>query len=204
MAVFDNRHSRIVAWLKVILPLAALAILSTLFLLADRRGDDRELPYSQVDIDRMVNEQRIANPNYSTVTAGGTALTLSADEVRPDEDDASRMVAGDVIGVIEPGPGTRIDVSSDWALTRDGGRVALTGDVTVRSTTGYRLDSEVLEIDTETATATSPGPVTGASPLGRIAAGGMELVETDGRYLLNFTDGVRVLYDPRRSEGEPR
>lgn len=204
MAVFDNRHSRIVAWLKVVLPLAALAILSTLFLLADRRGDNRELPYSQVEIDRMVNEQRIANPNYSTVTDDGTALALSADEVRPDEDDPSEMIAANVIGVIEPEPGTRIDVSSDRALTRDGRTVALTGDVAIRSTTGYRLDSEALSIDIETATATSPGRVTGTGPLGRMEAGALELTETDGRYLLNFTGGVKVLYVPGRREGEPK
>lgn len=203
MAVFDNRHSRVVAWLKVILPLAALTILSTLFLLADRRGDERELPFSQVEIDRMVDEQRIVNPNYSTVTPEGTALALSANEVRPDEDNSSRMVAGNIIGVIEPEPGVRIDVSSDQALTRDGRHVVLTGGVAIRSTAGYRLDSEALEIDVDTATATAPGPVAGFGPLGRLKAGGMELTETDGRYLLNFTGGVKLLYDPRRREGEP-
>lgn len=203
MAVFSNRHSRVVAWLKVILPLAALTILSTLFLLADRRGDERELPYSRVEIDRMVSEQRIVNPNYATVTAEGTALAISADEVRPGEDDSSRMVAGNIIGVIEPERGARINVSSDQALTREGRRLVLTGGVAVRSTTGYRLDTEALEIDLDTATATSPGPVAGISPLGQLESGGMELTETDGRYLLNFTDGVKVLYDPRRREGEP-
>ena len=39
-------HSRLVTWAKVALPLAALAILSTLFLLADRIDPTAAIPYA--------------------------------------------------------------------------------------------------------------------------------------------------------------
>ena len=46
-----GRHTRIVRWLKVALPLAALALLSTLFLVSNRIGGDIDLPYSEGEIE---------------------------------------------------------------------------------------------------------------------------------------------------------
>ena len=46
-------RSRVVAWLRVLLPLAALAILSTLFLLPKSHDPDAAIPYADVDADRM-------------------------------------------------------------------------------------------------------------------------------------------------------
>ena len=48
MAARDNVHSRVVFWLKIILPLLALAILSTLFLFSRRIDTDQALPYAEV------------------------------------------------------------------------------------------------------------------------------------------------------------
>ncbi|MBL9052753.1 MAG: hypothetical protein JNN02_03385, partial [Tabrizicola sp.] len=45
-----DAHTRVVTWLKVLLPLAALAILSTLFLLADQINPDDALPFAEVDV----------------------------------------------------------------------------------------------------------------------------------------------------------
>jgi lipopolysaccharide export system protein LptC len=45
-----DAHTRVVGWLKVALPLIALALLATLFLLADRIDPDDALPYAEVDV----------------------------------------------------------------------------------------------------------------------------------------------------------
>ncbi|KKK72711.1 hypothetical protein LCGC14_2901140, partial [marine sediment metagenome] len=80
----DNSYSRLVAWLKVALPLLALAILSTVFLVAERRGTRNEIPYSRGEIDEILREQRIRNPNYAGVTKDGSAVAFSADSARPE------------------------------------------------------------------------------------------------------------------------
>ena len=49
-------HSRMVFWLKIAMPLLALAILSTLFLFARQVEFEGTLPYAQVEID----DQRLA------------------------------------------------------------------------------------------------------------------------------------------------
>lgn len=200
---FDNPHSRWVAWLKVALPLAALAILSTLFLVADRRGSGDAIPYSDVQLDRIVNEGRIANPSYAGVAPGGAAVTLSADEAWPEDASRETMLASNVIGAWETSDGARVALSSDAArLTGGGGRALLEGDVSIRDAQGYRLRSEALEIDLETADVVSPGPVSGTSPVGEIAAGSMRVVQKEGEPRLTFSDGVKLIYDPATPDGE--
>ena len=78
-----DRHTRVVGWLKVALPPAALAILSTLFLVARRIDPEAALPYAEVDVEDLAREPRMTAPTYAGLTSDGAALTLSAKEARP-------------------------------------------------------------------------------------------------------------------------
>ncbi|MGB4909398.1 MAG: hypothetical protein WBP15_12770, partial [Tabrizicola sp.] len=83
-----DRHTRLVGWLKVALPLTALAILSTLFLVARRIDPEAALPYAEVDVEDLAREPRMTAPTYAGTTEDGAALTLSADEARPEAEGA--------------------------------------------------------------------------------------------------------------------
>ena len=61
-----DRHTRIVGWLKIGLPLAALAILSTLFLLSRRIEPADDLPFAQVELEDRARRQQI--PHDARVT----------------------------------------------------------------------------------------------------------------------------------------
>ena len=80
----DNLRSNVVAWLKIVLPLAALAAMSTLFLLSRTIDPADAIPYATVDVEDRIREPRMTAPTYSGVTSDGAALTLTADEARPD------------------------------------------------------------------------------------------------------------------------
>ena len=96
MVVADNTYSRLVAWLKILFPLIALAILSTLFLVARTVDPAQDLPYADVDVAELAREQRIGQPNYSGVTADGAAISLSARSALPDADNPRRITGTDV------------------------------------------------------------------------------------------------------------
>jgi lipopolysaccharide export system protein LptC len=84
MAVLErDLHSRIVGWAKVILPLAALGILSTLFLFARTIDPEDAIPYAEVDVEDRIREPRLTAPTYSGVTSDGSAVTFQAVEARP-------------------------------------------------------------------------------------------------------------------------
>lgn len=58
-------HSRLVGWLKVALPLFALAILSSLFLVARGIDPDGALTLSEADLADRLREPRITAPAYA-------------------------------------------------------------------------------------------------------------------------------------------
>ena len=72
-------RSRLIAWLRVLLPLAALAILSTLFLLGRTPDPDDALPYAEVDAEDMVRDPRMTRPEFAGVSKSGAEVTVTAD-----------------------------------------------------------------------------------------------------------------------------
>ena len=78
-----DRYSRTVAYLKVLLPLTALALLSTLFLIS--RGIDTEavIPFAQKDIEERMRGQQLTAPFFSGTTSGGDEIMVTASTARP-------------------------------------------------------------------------------------------------------------------------
>ena len=74
-------RTRVVRWLRVLLPLLALAMLSVMFLFSREGGDGRsQIPYAEVDAEAMARDPRVVAPEYAGVTADGARLTLRATE----------------------------------------------------------------------------------------------------------------------------
>lgn len=86
-----DKYSRLVLWLKVALPLAALAILSTLFLVAETLDPDAAIPYAEVDVEKILQDQGITRPTFGGVTNDGVAISIAAEAVRPGNENRSRL-----------------------------------------------------------------------------------------------------------------
>ncbi|QYX56951.1 LPS export ABC transporter periplasmic protein LptC [Roseovarius sp. SCSIO 43702] len=199
----DEFYTRLIGWLKVVLPLVALGLLSTLFLLSRKVDPTSNLPLSDVDLEQRAQDQGVSNPSFSGVTSGGEEVTFRAETVRPDPENLERVLADRVVAKFILENGTEIDVTADHGTAgRDMRDAELRGDVRVTTTTGYDLRTELLEADFETMGAEAPGQVTGTGPAGDLEAGRMKLVSegSDGSVHLLFTDGVKLLYQPRENE----
>jgi len=143
MALYDNSYSRAVAWLKILLPLLALGILSTLFLLSRTIEPSQTLPYADVDAKEFAREQRIGAPNYSGVAANGAAITLIADSARPKFGHPEIIDASKLDARIKQTDGTIIDIAAlAGTFNTDTQYAVLTGDVKEKSSTGYTLATE--------------------------------------------------------------
>lgn len=194
-----DRHTRVVGWLKVALPLLALAILSTLFLLSDRIDPDAALPYAEVDVEERAREPRMTAPTYAGTTSDGAALTLSADEARPAADGAPAEAQGLRLDLATP-DGAVTELRAVTAVLDETAReIVLSGGVTVTTSSGYRLETAELAARMDRSGLASRAPVTATGPVGELQAGGMELGQdnrTPGAYLLVFNQGVRLVYRP--------
>ena len=76
-------RTRTVRWLRVLLPLLALAMLSTLFLFSRGSDGESQIPYADVDAEAMARDPRLVAPEYAGVTPDGAQLTLRATEAAP-------------------------------------------------------------------------------------------------------------------------
>lgn len=195
----DNFHSRLVAWMKIILPLAALGLLSTLFLLSRKVDLTTTIPFSQVDLEQRAQDQGATNPSFSGVATGGEQINFRAASVRPDPDRPERMLAEDVQAVLGLTNGTVIDIASERGeVDQEFLTANLSGNVRVITTTGYDIRTDRLNAEFDTLRAETPGPVVGTGPPGDLTAGRMILTQHGDSEVLHllFTDGVKLVYKP--------
>lgn len=194
-----DAHTRVVGWLKVALPLIALALLSTLFLLADRIDPEDALPYAEIDVEGLAREPRMTAPTYAGTTDDGAALTLTADEARPAAEGAAAEAQGLQLDLLTP-DGASTNLRAATAVMDDTTReIVLSGGVTVVTSTGYRLETAELAAKLDRSGLESRAPVTATGPAGDISAARVTLRQdnlTPGTYLLVFNGGVRLVYRP--------
>ena len=194
-----DRHTRLVGWLKVALPLTALAILSTLFLLARRIDPEAALPYAEVDVEDLAREPRMTAPTYAGTTEDGSALTLSADEARPAAEGSAAQAARLRLELATPDGGRTELVAAEARMDDTTRQVVLSGGVTLTTSTGYRLETAEVAAKLDRTGLESRAPVKATGPAGEITAAGMVLSQdnrTPGAYVLVFKGGVRLVYQP--------
>jgi lipopolysaccharide export system protein LptC len=201
MATYDNTYSRVVAWLKVLLPVIALVLLSTMFLISRTIDPSRAIPFANVDVEGMVRDQRISSPAFSGVTKDGAALSITAETARPLPDNADGMSAETLKARIETPDGARVDIEAAEAVV-DGAASVLTlsGGVVVTTSTDYRIEATGLVTKMDRAEMESEGAVQATGPLGTLDAGQARIAPADGdasTYLLVFKDGVKLIYVPK-------
>ncbi|WP_246156753.1 LPS export ABC transporter periplasmic protein LptC [Aquicoccus porphyridii] len=193
-------YSRLVAWLKILLPLAALGILSTLFLLSRNIDPATTIPFTTIDLRERARDERVTAPEFAGATEQGDLILFRSSSARPDPENPSRGLADTLSARITFASGATITFTAEEGIVdqrRD--RAELSGDVVVTSSTGYEITTEHLISGMRTIHAETPGAVAGTGPPGDFTAGRMLLTtdENGENARLLFTDGVKLLYDPQ-------
>lgn len=199
MALNDRAYTRVITWLKILLPLLALALLSTLFLLSRERDPATRIPFSDRAIVDRAERQQVTEPFFSGTTSDGALLSIAADAARPDAENADRAIAEDVRArilltdggeILLRAAGATLDQSDASAMLRD--------DVQIQSSTGYDIRTSALRAALDRIDVESLAPVTATGPAGRLTAGRMKITSQGGTddVQLHFTDGVKLVYDP--------
>lgn len=192
-------HSRLVGWLKVVLPLAALAILSTLFLLADRIDPTAAIPYAEVDVEDLARDPRMSAPAYAGTTSDGAGITLSAAEAHPASVDQN-AVATTVLALVETPDGQTTQITATRAeLDTTAQLLRLSEGVDLLTGAGYRVETESLSASLDRTRIESAAPVKVTAPMGDLIADGFTLTQDPddpAAYLLVFKGGVKLVYQP--------
>lgn len=201
-------RSRIVRWLRILLPLIALAMLSTMFLFSRKPDAESQIPYTEVDAEQMAREPRLVAPQYAGVTADGAELSLSAGDATPGGAGTAGAASDLRLDWRRP-DGLQAGLSAPAVGVSDG-VISLSGGVRMTTSSGWSLEASRIDASTDRSRLAAEDGVTGTAPFGRVSAGRMELVPAgdgtpddgaaagaaDGPSVLNFSGGVRLIYQP--------
>jgi lipopolysaccharide export system protein LptC len=198
MARVDNRYSRFVLWAKIIFPLVALGLLSTMFLFSRTVDPSDAIPFAEIDVEMIAREQKLTSPRFSGTTSDGSAVIVDAESAVPDLTNSRRLSIQKVVARIESLSGPSYGIIADTALY-DGNDdlLDMEGNVQLSTSTGYRLETDKLVANLAVTGVDAPGVVSGRGPAGRLQAGSMTLSTNGNTQVLVFKNGVKLIYDPK-------
>jgi len=194
-------YSRMVALFKVLLPLAALAILSTVFLLSRSVDPTATIPFAEQDMVDRMRDQQVTAPFFSGTTPGGDEIMVTASIARPGGPN-SPAEATDLDAQITMVDGVRINLRSDTGTVAvDKDLATFDGHVIITTSTGYVVLTDTLNTALSGITANTPGQIEGTGPLGEFTAGNMQIdTKTEGGPVhMLFKNGVKLIYDPKKT-----
>ncbi len=194
-----DAHTRVVTWLKIALPLTALVILSTLFLLADKIDPEDALPYAEVDVEDLAREPRMTLPSYAGTTSDGAAVSLTAEAAMPGTADRGAEALNVRLELATP-DGATTDLSAASAVMDPAGRViVLSGGVTLTTSQGYTLETSEIRASLDRSSLEAPSGISAVTPAGNLTSNSMTLsqdIHTPDSYLMIFKGDVRLVYLP--------
>jgi len=191
-----------IGWLKVVLPILALMLLSTLFLVARTVDPAQQLPFADVDVDQLARDERIGAPDYSSVTTEGAAIAVSARTATPDADDPNKVSGEQVRAEIDMPNGERIAIRAGHVRMNPLiGLATLSDAVTITSSANYRIETSGIEIKLDQTGVRSTGPVRLSGGIGELTANEFELTAQSGTtdaHRIVFSGNVRLIVTPNR------
>ncbi|SLN62385.1 LPS export ABC transporter periplasmic protein LptC [Ruegeria meonggei] len=195
-------HSRMVQFFKVVLPLVAILMLSTVFLLSRSIETNVTVPFTQQDIDKRLADQVVTQPNYRGTTRKGEEVQIEA--IRASQGTEGAIpTAAEFRGRLGLSDGGVITLDSNSGLIRpDKNTATFVGDVVITSTDGTEITTDLLNTSLDEIRGDTPGQVNGTGIIGNFTAGRMTFgtEKKDGPVHIIFTDGVKLVYEPEKTE----
>lgn len=201
MAAGPGLHTRIVAILKLGLPLVALGLLASLFLVQPDDGiEGSGVVFSEGDIDTLGSGLQITNPTFTGTTRSDDRFRFTAALVVPDAAPPERARISTIKGRIDlvDGPSVHLE-AREGDLDVPTQRLDLGGSVVITTSDGYRLVTDRATLDLKAGTFLSGTEVVTTGPLGRITSGSLLVAPgsaTGEVRRFSFGNGVRLIYDP--------
>ncbi|MEX0338285.1 MAG: hypothetical protein AB3N11_04515 [Arenibacterium sp.] len=195
-------YSRMVTLFKVLLPLAALGILATLFLFSRGVELNTAIPFAQNEISDRLRNQQITGPFFSGTMANGDEIIFEATNARPGGSGVPAS-ANNVSARLRTAAGAEMNLLANLAsLDTKAERARFSGDVLLTTSTGIEIRTDVLDAALDSIAGGTPGEIIGTSPFGDITAGVMQFASKNGDGPLHvlFKGGVKLVYHPKNTE----
>ncbi|WP_458792030.1 LPS export ABC transporter periplasmic protein LptC [Yoonia sp. MH D7] len=199
----DNFHSQLVSWSKIILPLVALGLLSTLFLFARSSTDSTNIPFAEIQ--ELAREQRISGPQFSGVTQNGSVIAIGAQSAQPAVGKPDTINITALSLDVNAADGSEIKITAiEGEIDGASKTVKLLGLARLETSSGYLMETNGLTADLDSGIIQSDGALEIRAPFGRITAGQVtfQTSKDDTGQQMLFTQGVKLVYTPNSGSAE--
>lgn len=195
---FDDGYSALVAWLKTLLPIVALGLLSTIFLFSGRVDVTQSLPYTEHNIAEIVREQRITRPYFTGIASNGTEIALSAAYASPQLENAHILEITDLSVVLRSTSDRMVQVTAGRGALDSATQTAqISTNVHIAALPDFWVTTQALDMNLNQGVVSAKGGFQGVTPLGAITAGEMHLQMTADDQQIVFLNDVRLVYSPK-------
>ncbi len=199
--ITKDRYSRTISWLKVALPLTALAILSTLFLLSRAMNTQDAIPFADKEIQDRLRDQQITGPFFSGATPEGDMISFSAVKVITPGGRIGTNRAENILARIETAAGTKYVLQAKLAeVDIPADRAELKGTVSLKTSTGYEVRTDRLNARISRVELHAPDGIEADGPIGSLIAGNMSVKSPSAgeNTQMLFSGGVKLVYTPNQ------
>ena len=195
---FGDSYSAFVVWVKTLLPIVALSMLSTIFLFSGKVDVTQSIPYAKFNIAEIIREQRITKPYFSGVSNNGTEIILSAAYASSDIQNADILNITELSIVLTPSNAKMVRITAGLGTLNSASQKAVvSGDVHLTAIPGFWLKTNNLTVDLKESIVTANNVFQGITSLGTINAGKIIVQMVNNDQQIIFTNGVRLIYYPK-------
>lgn len=195
-------YSRAVRILRVALPLIAVALMSTIFLVSGREGEIGSDFFAELENEPQLSAGAL-QPRFSGTSDEAEPFVLASRFARPLPDNPNLYEMEQITGEIDRTDGSKVQFDAEaGTFLQTSQRLILTGEVNVVSSDGYDLMTRGARILFSRGVLELPNKVEIAAPMGSIRADTMRAERvTDPEtgmesYRVLFEGHVRVRLEP--------
>jgi lipopolysaccharide export system protein LptC len=190
--------------LRVVLPLAGLGMLSTVFLLARTVDPSRAVALEGIDLSTITHEPRLGSSRFAGVTADGAGLIVTSQSTRSEtalgSDDPALLHLDAPRGLLDLTQDDLLQFQAQRGRVDMGARMlTLQDDAELQTRSGYVARMQVLRAHLDKVDMIGEGNVSASGPLGEITALRLRVTAHDPPphgHILEFEGNVHLVYQP--------
>ena len=191
----SETYSRFVGWMKIILPVAALFIVSTVIVYSTLPNANSNISLNIEEIKEVGDDLEMTQPKLTFTDKKDRDYLVVADTAVQSQDNQDVWDLKDIDADLTPQNGGWIKLTStSGILHSQKEELDLMGVVDVTSHDGYEFHAVTAKVDFGEGTVMSEDPVKGSGPGGAISADSFSMVE--GGNLITFTGDVQLRVMP--------
>ncbi len=188
-------YSTFVVWSKVAMPIAALVLLSTLFLFSGKVDVTESLPYANLNVDEIIKDQRISRPFIDSVTEDGTEVTLTAAFAKPDIANPGKFETEDLQLRLRDANNQAVKLTAKTGIVDPAG-AELSDGVTIVTSDGLTVKTPSLAAQFDQKRFVARDGITTFLNIGALEADSMVIDQSENNTEIVFQGNVRLTYQP--------